>query len=74
MTNYMDCPTCGTEDAMVNDGTVYQLVPQLYRDEDCELNVLGMLEYIMRDNDEILDDDEKARIAKWFYSRYSYDP
>jgi len=45
-------------------------VPQPLYDIDAELNMMAMLEYIMREQSTILTDDEVIRVVKWFSDRY----
>lgn len=55
----------------MTDKMVYLQVPQpLYNDDD-ELNLMAMLEYVMRTGDEVVTHAEKARVVKWFTDRYS---
>ena len=48
-------------------------VPQPLYDMDAELNMMAMLEYIVREQSSILTEDELARVVRWFHDRYGSD-
>jgi hypothetical protein len=54
----------------MSDEMAYLEVPQPLYNVDAELNAMAMLEYIMRQSDEVLTHCEKARVVEWFADRY----
>lgn len=55
---------------MSDNKMVYLKVPQPMYDTDAELNLMAMLEYVMRTGDEVVTREEKARVVAWFADRY----
>ncbi len=56
---------------MAEDKMVYLEVPQPLYNTDAELNLMAMLEYVMRTGDEVLTHAEKRRVVEWFTDRYN---
>ena len=52
---------------------VFMEVPQPLYDVDAELNLMSMLEYVMRSSNEVLTSEEQERVATWFSGRYCHD-
>ena len=49
-------------------------VPQPLYDVDAELNLMAMLEHVMRVSAEILTEEEVRRVSAWFSDRYNPNP
>ena len=53
------------------DNMVHLDVPQPLYDVDAELNLMAILEFVMRNADKFTTPSERARVVEWFSSRYS---
>ena len=53
---------------------VYLQVPQPLYSVDAELNLMAMLEYVMRAQAEVTTREERRRVIEWFTDRYCNEP
>jgi hypothetical protein len=57
-------------DPLLDNDTVSLNVPQPLYSVDTELNLMAMLEFVMRHESENLTKEAEIRIARWFSDRY----